>query len=33
MSALLEVSDLHVHFPIGREGPLPWSPMRTLPPL
>lgn len=30
MSALLEVSDLRVHFPVGREGMLPWSPMRTL---
>jgi oligopeptide transport system ATP-binding protein len=31
MSApLLEVTDLKVHFQVGREGPLPWSPPRWL---
>ncbi len=31
MSApLLEVTDLHVHFSVGREGMLPWAPVRQL---
>ncbi|WP_417069315.1 oligopeptide/dipeptide ABC transporter ATP-binding protein [Niveibacterium terrae] len=30
MSALLEVRDLQVHFQVGREGAMPWSPARTL---